>query len=46
MQSTLGNAQTEQWSWMVTQLWSWIWSGRRRNWLSKVLRRHKQPTPA
>ena len=27
MQSTLGNAQTEQWSWMVTQLWSWIWSG-------------------
>ena len=27
MQSTLGNAPTEQWSWMVTQLWSWIWSG-------------------
>jgi hypothetical protein len=27
MQSTLGNAQTEQWSWMVTQLWGWIWSG-------------------
>ena len=27
MQSTLGTAQTEQWSWMVTQLWSWIWSG-------------------
>jgi hypothetical protein len=27
MQSTLGNAQTEQWSGMVTQLWSWIWSG-------------------
>jgi hypothetical protein len=27
MQSTLANAQTEQWSWMVTQLWSWIWSG-------------------
>jgi hypothetical protein len=27
MQPTLGNAQTEQWSWMVTQLWSWIWSG-------------------
>ena len=27
MQSTLGNAQTEQWSWMVTQLWIWIWSG-------------------
>jgi hypothetical protein len=27
MQSTLGNAQTEQWSGMVTQLWGWIWSG-------------------
>jgi hypothetical protein len=27
MQSTLGNPQTEQWSWMVTQLWGWIWSG-------------------
>jgi hypothetical protein len=27
MQSTFANGQTEQWSWMVTQLWSWIWSG-------------------
>ena len=27
MQSTFATAQTEQWSWMVTQLWSWIWSG-------------------
>src|SRR3954470_15798433 len=27
MQSTLGSPQTEQWSWMLTQLWSWIWSG-------------------
>jgi hypothetical protein len=27
MQSSFGNAPTEQWSWMVTQLWGWIWSG-------------------
>ncbi len=27
MQSTLGNGQNEQWSWIVMQLWSWIWSG-------------------
>jgi hypothetical protein len=27
MQSTFATAQTEQWSWMVTQLWTWIWSG-------------------
>ncbi len=27
MQATYGNGQPEQWSWMVTQLWSWIWSG-------------------
>ncbi|MEP7228062.1 MAG: hypothetical protein ABI785_11915, partial [Gemmatimonadales bacterium] len=27
MQSTLSNGQTEQWSWMVTQIWGWIWSG-------------------
>jgi hypothetical protein len=27
MQATYGNGQTEQWSWMVTQLWTWIWSG-------------------
>jgi hypothetical protein len=27
MVATLGNAQTEQWSGMVTQLWGWIWSG-------------------
>ena len=27
MESTLGNAQPEQWSGMVTQLWGWIWSG-------------------
>jgi hypothetical protein len=27
MQATYSNAQPEQWSWMVTQLWSWVWSG-------------------
>src|SRR3954469_12531194 len=27
MQSTLLTAQPEQWSWMLTQLWSWMWSG-------------------
>jgi hypothetical protein len=27
MQSTLGNAQTEQWSWMLAQLWTFVWSG-------------------
>jgi hypothetical protein len=27
MQSTFGNAQTEQWSWMLAQLWSFAWSG-------------------
>src|SRR5215216_4249216 len=27
MQSTLVTAQPEQWSWMLTQLWSWMWSG-------------------
>jgi hypothetical protein len=27
MQSSFGTAPTEQWSWMVSQLWSWIWSG-------------------
>jgi hypothetical protein len=26
MQSTVGNAP-EQWSWMLTQLWSWMWAG-------------------
>jgi hypothetical protein len=27
MEPTFGNAQTEQWSWMLAQLWSWVWSG-------------------
>ncbi len=27
MQATYGTGQTEQWSWMVTQLWTWMWSG-------------------
>src|SRR3954453_21530774 len=27
MQSTLVTAQPEQWSWMLTQLWSWMWYG-------------------
>ena len=27
MQPTLDTVQPEQWSWMVTQLWSWVWSG-------------------
>lgn len=27
MQSTLVTAQPEQWSWMLTQLWGWMWSG-------------------
>jgi hypothetical protein len=27
MQPTLDNVQPEQWSWMLTQLWSWMWSG-------------------
>jgi hypothetical protein len=27
MQSTLGTAQTEQWSWILSQLWNWVWSG-------------------
>ena len=27
MQPTLETVQPEQWSWMLTQLWSWMWSG-------------------
>ena len=27
MQPSLENVQPEQWSWMLTQLWSWAWSG-------------------
>jgi hypothetical protein len=27
MQSTFDNTQPEQWSWMVAQLWTWMWSG-------------------
>ena len=27
MQPTFGNAQTEQWSWMIAQLWTFVWSG-------------------
>ncbi|HEY9014117.1 MAG TPA: hypothetical protein VIM84_03520, partial [Gemmatimonadales bacterium] len=27
MQPTLDTVQPEQWSWMLTQLWSWMWSG-------------------
>jgi hypothetical protein len=27
MQSALNAAQSDQWSWMLTQLWSWMWSG-------------------
>jgi hypothetical protein len=27
MQPTFGNVQTEQWSWMLAQLWSFVWSG-------------------
>jgi hypothetical protein len=27
MQPTLDTVQPEQWSWMLTQLWSWVWSG-------------------
>jgi hypothetical protein len=27
MQSTFGNPQTEQWSWMLAQLWTFVWSG-------------------
>jgi hypothetical protein len=27
MQPTLENVQPEQWSWMLTQLWSWMWAG-------------------
>ncbi|HVD33872.1 MAG TPA: hypothetical protein VNC19_09875 [Gemmatimonadales bacterium] len=27
MQSTIGNVQTEQWGWMLAQLWSFVWSG-------------------
>ena len=27
MQSTVDTVQPEQWSWMLTQLWSWMWSG-------------------
>jgi hypothetical protein len=27
MQPTFGTAQTEQWSWMLAQLWSFVWSG-------------------
>ena len=27
MQPTLDNVQPEQWSWMLTQLWGWEWSG-------------------
>jgi hypothetical protein len=27
MQPTVDTVQPEQWSWMLTQLWSWMWSG-------------------
>jgi hypothetical protein len=27
MQPTLDTVQPDQWSWMLTQLWSWMWSG-------------------
>ena len=27
MQPTADSVQPEQWSWMLTQLWSWMWSG-------------------
>ena len=27
MQPTLDTVQPEQWSWMLTQLWGWMWSG-------------------
>jgi hypothetical protein len=27
MQPTLDTVQPEQWSWILTQLWSWVWSG-------------------
>src|SRR5215210_4708770 len=27
MQSTLGSPQTEQWSWILSQLWNVVWSG-------------------
>ncbi len=27
MQSTLGSPQTEQWSWILSQLWNLVWSG-------------------
>jgi hypothetical protein len=27
MQASVDNVQPEQWSWMLTQLWSWMWSG-------------------
>jgi hypothetical protein len=27
MQQSVDNVQPEQWSWMLTQLWSWMWSG-------------------
>jgi hypothetical protein len=27
MQQSVDNVHPEQWSWMLTQLWSWMWSG-------------------
>jgi hypothetical protein len=27
MQPTVDTVQPEQWSWMLTQLWSWMWAG-------------------
>jgi hypothetical protein len=27
MQPTLDTVQPDQWSWMVTQLWTWMWAG-------------------
>src|SRR2546425_13048127 len=27
MQQPIGNVQPEQWSWILSTLWSWIWAG-------------------
>ena len=27
MQQPIGNVQTEQWSWILSTLWHWIWAG-------------------
>src|SRR2546426_7998135 len=27
MQTPIGAAQTEQWSWILQTVWGWIWSG-------------------